>query len=315
MPAGAAMPPPRACARAAAPPNWKANAPRWPPPVEAAQCGVRGGGAAAGARAARARRPARCAMARARAGRSACPACRRRNAPAGAPGEEASLQSGAETERGRACAVGRRSRGARRRGAGRGRGGAAGRCIAAMRARFRAPRAPPPPPRAPRWRRRRGDRCGRAASGGDRERARRLAPAARGQRRATGRTCPRAEAAKAEQATLTGRDDEIAGDIAALAIRTAGRIGARRGGRPVGEGGSARRRRWSAKARAADEAVAAAREARATARAEAENQEAARLEMERLSGERFQCSPPVLPGRFGLPMPRDPRRWPRRSRR
>ncbi|KPF79456.1 chromosome segregation protein, partial [alpha proteobacterium AAP81b] len=63
----------------------------------------------------------------------------------------------------------------------------------------------------------------------------------------------------------------------------------------------------SARARAADEAVAAAREARATARSQAEHQEAARRDVERLCGERFQCPPPVLPGRFGFaPDPGDP---------
>ena len=56
----------------------------------------------------------------------------------------------------------------------------------------------------------------------------------------------------------------------------------------------------SVRARAADEAVAAAREARATARAEADHQDAARLDVERLAGERFACPPPVLPGRLGF---------------
>ena len=54
----------------------------------------------------------------------------------------------------------------------------------------------------------------------------------------------------------------------------------------------------AAEARAADEAVAAAREVRAAARAEAEHQDAARIEIERGCGERFQCSPPLLPARF-----------------
>jgi chromosome segregation protein len=49
-------------------------------------------------------------------------------------------------------------------------------------------------------------------------------------------------------------------------------------------------------ARAA-EALAASREARAGAQARAENQELRRVEMGRVSGERFECPPPVLPER------------------
>ena len=51
---------------------------------------------------------------------------------------------------------------------------------------------------------------------------------------------------------------------------------------------------------AAQEALASAREARAGAAARAENEDARRIEMARLSGERFQCPPPVLPERFGF---------------
>src|SRR5690606_5592583 len=48
----------------------------------------------------------------------------------------------------------------------------------------------------------------------------------------------------------------------------------------------------------ANEALASAREERAGAAARAENEEARREEMARLSGERFQCPPPLLAGRF-----------------
>ncbi|EIZ78866.1 chromosome segregation protein [Novosphingobium sp. Rr 2-17] len=51
---------------------------------------------------------------------------------------------------------------------------------------------------------------------------------------------------------------------------------------------------------AAQEALAAAREGRAGAAARAENEDARRVEMTRLSGERFQCPPPVLPERFAF---------------
>ena len=50
----------------------------------------------------------------------------------------------------------------------------------------------------------------------------------------------------------------------------------------------------------AQEKLAAAREARAGATARAENEDARRMEMNRISGERFQSPPPLLPGRFGF---------------
>jgi chromosome segregation protein len=50
----------------------------------------------------------------------------------------------------------------------------------------------------------------------------------------------------------------------------------------------------------AQETLAAAREARAGASARAENEDARRTEINRLSGERFQCPPPLLPGRFSF---------------
>lgn len=52
--------------------------------------------------------------------------------------------------------------------------------------------------------------------------------------------------------------------------------------------------------RAAGEALAEAREGRAGAVARHENQEMRRVEMGRLSGERFECPPPLLPERAGF---------------
>ncbi len=51
---------------------------------------------------------------------------------------------------------------------------------------------------------------------------------------------------------------------------------------------------------AATEALAGARETRAGLSARAENEDARRIEMGRVSGERFQCPPPLLPERFGF---------------
>ena len=50
----------------------------------------------------------------------------------------------------------------------------------------------------------------------------------------------------------------------------------------------------------AGEALAAAREARAGAQARHQNQEERRIEMSRLSGERFECPAPVLPEKIGF---------------
>ncbi|MCY1671149.1 AAA family ATPase [Novosphingobium sp. SL115] len=51
---------------------------------------------------------------------------------------------------------------------------------------------------------------------------------------------------------------------------------------------------------AANETLATAREARAGAAARAENEDARRQEMAGISGERFQCPPPILPERFSF---------------
>ncbi len=110
----------------------------------------------------------------------------------------------------------------------------------------------------------------------------------------------RADAARAEQATLAGRAEDIARDIADIATRSAAAFTARAAAADALARAESGLATLTAQARAADEAVAAAREARATARAEAEHQDAARAEVERASGERFACSPPVLPGRFGF---------------
>jgi chromosome segregation protein len=49
-----------------------------------------------------------------------------------------------------------------------------------------------------------------------------------------------------------------------------------------------------------NETIAAAREIRAGARAKAENEELRRIEMGRVSGERFECPPPLLPEKLGF---------------
>ncbi|MBX9731631.1 MAG: chromosome segregation protein, partial [Sphingomonas sp.] len=66
------------------------------------------------------------------------------------------------------------------------------------------------------------------------------------------------------------------------------------------QAGEAVLRETEAVARQAAEALSQARETRAGAAARAENQELRRVEMGRLSGERFECPPPVLPERVGF---------------
>ncbi len=61
-----------------------------------------------------------------------------------------------------------------------------------------------------------------------------------------------------------------------------------------------RQRAADAALAAATEVLAQARESRASLVARAENEELRRAEMGRISGERFQCSPPLLPDRFGF---------------
>ncbi|MEM6584749.1 MAG: AAA family ATPase [Pseudomonadota bacterium] len=66
------------------------------------------------------------------------------------------------------------------------------------------------------------------------------------------------------------------------------------------EGCEARGRAANDKLTATNEALTVARESRATLATRAENEEARRGEMARLSGERFQCPPPILAERFGF---------------
>ncbi|MBR0552863.1 chromosome segregation protein SMC [Stakelama marina] len=62
----------------------------------------------------------------------------------------------------------------------------------------------------------------------------------------------------------------------------------------------AKLREVEATGREASEALAEAREGRAGAAARAENQEARRIEMGRVAGERFECPPPLLPQKAGF---------------
>ena len=104
----------------------------------------------------------------------------------------------------------------------------------------------------------------------------------------------------AEAATLVGRPEALAAEIVALeAAHTAARAEADAAA-TAERAAEAALRAAEAQASAAAETLAQAREARAGAAARAENQEVRRVEMNRLSGERFQCPSVLLPERVGF---------------
>lgn len=107
-------------------------------------------------------------------------------------------------------------------------------------------------------------------------------------------------AVEAERTALAARGDAIRSDLAGLATRIEAADGARKVAADVLARADAALAALGAQARSADEAAATAREVRATTRAEAEHREAARRDVERLCGERFECSPPRLSERFGF---------------
>ena len=104
----------------------------------------------------------------------------------------------------------------------------------------------------------------------------------------------------AEAQALVGRPEALAAEIVALeAAHTAARAEADAAA-TAERAAEAALRAAEAQASAAAETLAQAREARAGAAARAENQEARRVEMNRLSGERFQCPSVLLPERVGF---------------
>jgi chromosome segregation protein len=103
-----------------------------------------------------------------------------------------------------------------------------------------------------------------------------------------------------ELATMTGRPDALACDIAdteTQRISVAERLAALQAAEQASD---AALKSLEAELAIAAEAVSTARESRAGAEARAENQELRRVEMGRVSGERFECPPPVLPEKLGF---------------
>jgi chromosome segregation protein len=105
----------------------------------------------------------------------------------------------------------------------------------------------------------------------------------------------RAAEISAEQAAMSGRPDILAREIASLQSDK-DQLGEKLAQLQVAETSSeAVLKSLEAELAAAAEALSSAREARAGAEARAENQDQRRVEMGRISGERFECPPPVLP--------------------
>lgn len=110
----------------------------------------------------------------------------------------------------------------------------------------------------------------------------------------------RATAIEVETKALEGRPEELEaliGSIGSDAKTAEQQAEAAREAERVAEN---ELRTIEAGAAQAGEALAAAREARAGAQARLENQEQRRVEMGRISGERFECPAPVLPQKVGF---------------
>jgi chromosome segregation protein len=104
----------------------------------------------------------------------------------------------------------------------------------------------------------------------------------------------------AEAEAAAARPSELAAQIAAREARHADLRSAADTAATAEREAETRLRHTEETAHAAAEALSLARETRAGATARAENQDLRRIEMARLSGERFACPPPLLGERIGF---------------
>ncbi|MEC3951159.1 chromosome segregation SMC family protein [Sphingobium sp. HWE2-09] len=111
----------------------------------------------------------------------------------------------------------------------------------------------------------------------------------------------RAGEIEAERDEIVDRPDALAQAIASLSDRGSALTDAADAARRAEQEAEAALRNAETRAAQAGEALAAAREARATAVARAEAADERRIETNRLSGERFECPPPLLPEKLGFP--------------
>lgn len=110
----------------------------------------------------------------------------------------------------------------------------------------------------------------------------------------------RAKAAEAEALTLAKAPEEMEARITALVAESARLTEAATAAIAEERAAEHALRDIEAKLAEAGELLASVRETRAGAVARAENQEQRRMEMGRLSGERFECPPPLLPEKAGF---------------
>ena len=110
----------------------------------------------------------------------------------------------------------------------------------------------------------------------------------------------RVDAARREEESLAGGPARLAAEIADLTARFTEAEQAVQAGQAAEREAEAAARRTDAAATEAGEALSVARETRAGALARRENQEARRIEMGRVSGERFECPAVVLPEKIGF---------------
>lgn len=104
----------------------------------------------------------------------------------------------------------------------------------------------------------------------------------------------------AELETLAGRPDIIAHELSTLEVDKASIAEKLASLQAAEQASEAALKVLEAQLAAAAEAVSSAREQRAGAEARAENQDARRREMAGISGERFECPPPLLPEKHGF---------------
>ncbi len=110
----------------------------------------------------------------------------------------------------------------------------------------------------------------------------------------------RAKAAEAEALTLADAPAKLDAQIAALETDVTALSATATEAVTAERAAEAELRKLEAHLAEAGEALAAVRETRAGAVARAENQELRRIEMGRVSGERFECPPPLLPEKAGF---------------
>jgi chromosome segregation protein len=106
--------------------------------------------------------------------------------------------------------------------------------------------------------------------------------------------------AEEEAERLADAPEQIAARIAAMEAEHQAATAAAETAAQAERQGEAAVRETEAQLAQVAEVLATAREARAGAVARHENQESRRIEMGRISGERFECSPPMLPEKLGF---------------